>query len=183
MNISRSYLANKKILVCGIQGSGKTYLAKWFSRMFQNQTAVYTPHVDEWANEKVVVFMPKDFIAEMPVWISVFKKSKLRFLVIDEADLLFKHHFDTNEEIRDLVINHRHYQKTLCFITRRPQDIPARLYGTFEILCIFTIDSPQVVELLNRWHENLGEMARNLPYGSYQFILKHIGAEAKVCVV
>ncbi len=185
MRISASGLAEKKVLICGVQGSGKTHLARFLVRRFSPYTAmVYTPFPDEWEAENVVLARPRDFVAEMPAWVMAFKASrKLKVLVIDEADLLFRHHFDTNEQIRDLVIGHRHYGKTLIFVTRRPQDIPARLYGTFEYLAIFTIDSPQVIDLLNRWVEGLGDLVRSLPYGSHQFIWRKIGEAPRVAVV
>jgi chromosomal replication initiation ATPase DnaA len=181
MQLSRNYLANKKILIAGIQGSGKTYLARAISRLFP--TLVYTPHLDEWRNEKVLAVKTNDFINEFPSWCEFFKVSKLKLLIADEADLLFRHHFDVSPSVKDLVINHRHYGKTLCFITRRIQDIPAKLYGQFEILCLFTIESPQAIDLLNKYYPNLGEMVKQIPYGSHQFLLKHIGRPPELVMV
>ena len=159
--------------MAGIQGSGKTYLVKAISRKFLSM--VYTPHLEEWKEERVVAVKMRDFVGEFPAWVEFFKLSKFELLVADEADLLFKGWWDVSPGVRDLVVNHRHYGKTLCFVTRRPQDIPAQLYGQFEILCLFSIESPQVKELLNRYYEGLGELVAKLPYGSHYFILKHIG--------
>jgi len=180
MKFGRRFLQNKKILIAGIQGSGKTYLARQLAKTML--TMVYTPHWGEWLNDKVVLIKTDDFVANFPLWCQIFKTSKCEMLVVDEADLLFTKHWETNNAVRDLVINHRHYGKSLVFVTRRPQDIPANLYGTFEILCLFSIESPQVIILLNRYYAGLGDMVKNLPYGSHQFVFKQIGGEPKVMI-
>lgn len=175
--LSREALMVKKMLIAGIQGSGKTVLARYIARRFPRDTAVYTPHLEEWANEAVYLFKPRDFIADFPLWLRAFKQMKLRLLVVDEADLLFRHHFDTSPELRDLVINHRHFTppRSLVFVTRRPQDIPPRITNTFEFIACFYLDAPQTYDMLERWAAGFGDAVRSLGYGSHDFILKYPG--------
>jgi len=172
-------LTNKKIIIAGIQGTGKTYLVKYLSRFFN--AVVYSPYYDEWKDEDVVYIKAKDFVSEFPSWCSKVKalalKKKVNLFIIDDADLLFKHHFDVSKEFRDLHIGHRHYGLAIAYVTRRIQDIPTKIYGSCEFLALFSIESPQAIDLLNRFHEGLGDRVKAIPYGSYQFLLKEIGKE------
>ena len=120
-----------------------------------------------------------DFVGDFPFWCAQVKRFTDRHIVdafiIDDADLLFKTHFDVNPQLQDLVINNRHYGLTLIFVSRRPQDIPTRIYGICEILCLFAIDSPHVIKLLNDYSDGLGDRVRELDPRSHDFIYKHSG--------
>jgi len=169
-------LKNKKMLIAGIQGSGKTYLAKWISRNFK--TAVYTPHINEWNEESVVIYKSLDFVREAHIFFQLLKNwaktGKIELGIIDEADMIFRGHFDVLPKImRDVVINHRHYNLALIFITRRPQDLPTRLWSICENLALFQIESPQAIRLYNNIYMDMGEMVREL--SEHYFILKQMG--------
>lgn len=170
-------IQNKKVLIAGIQGSGKTYLARHMIRDFK--AMAYVANQSDWKNENIILTNPNDFVGEFPFWCKMAKsfalKRKINLFIADDIDTLFKSHFDTSPELRDIVINHRHYGLTLIFITHRIQDVPAKIYGQFEILCLFSMESPQAIDLMNRYYEGLGDMVRSLPYGSHEFIYKHIG--------
>lgn len=148
---------------------------------------VYTPHAEEWTGENVYLIKPDDFIRDFPNWCRYVKalvlKRKADFFVVDEADLLFRSHFDSCPAFRDLVINHRHYGLGIAAVTRRVQDIPAKFYGMFEFLALFHIEAPQVVELLERYFEGLGRTVFNLNFERHEFALKEIGKAPRVMVV
>lgn len=187
MLLNQEYFSAKKILCAGVQGTGKTVLARYISKFFT--CAVYTPHDGEWINDDVMLLKPSDFIKEFPFICTVVKKmamaNKINCFVIDECDLLIKNFFDISPEFMDLIINHRHFGDGLAIIavTRRPQDLTEKVYGCFEILCLFTIEAPNVVRLLNNYAEGLGEVVKALPYNSHKFILKHIGEAGVVAHV
>lgn len=178
--LTKSYFQKKKILCTGIAGVGKTYLARAISSLFK--TVVYTPHPNEWVNTGALVISTPDFIADFPFWCGFIKRlrGKIELFVMDEMDLLFKTHFDVCKELKDLVINHRHYNLTLLGVSKRPQNVPTQVYGEFEILCLFSVDSPQVIDLLNKYAEGLGDTVAKLGYKSYNFVLKHIGEPVRV---
>lgn len=177
MKLKKGDIRNKKILIGGIQGSGKTHLAKYLSKFFK--CAVYTPHGAEWRDTKAVLLKPDDFITDFNFFCKFIKlqaiKKKVNCFIIDEADMLFKTHFSSPSAFRDLVINHRHYKLTLIFVTRRLQDIPAKFYGQCEIMCLFQIDNPHTVGILEKYYDGLGKKVRNLGYNSFDFYYRHIG--------
>lgn len=174
-------LRNKKIIIAGIHGTGKTFLAQFISRRFK--TIVYSPYFEEWKNEDVAYIQTHDFINEFPSWCSkvmaLAQRNKVDLFVVDDADIMFRTHFDVSPQFRELHVKHRHLGKGLAiaYVTRRIQDIPTRIYGTCEFLALFSQESPQATELLNRFQEGLGDRVKAIPYGSYQFILKEIGKE------
>ena len=182
-------LSNKKMLISGIQGTGKTYLAK---RLTENRnTLVYTIHKDDiamyWNTDNYIVADVNDYVKEFDFWcnvaIKLAKKRKVSTFIIDDADLLFRSNYDMSSNFRDIIANHRHYGLTIILITRRLQDIPTRFYGSCEFLALFFNESPQVRDLLNRYYENLGDMVANLNCANYEFILKEIGKSPRTVKV
>jgi len=174
-------LKAKAIIIAGIQGTGKTYLVKYLSRFFN--AIVYSPYYEEWANEDVAFVKTTDFIKEFPTWCSKFvdlaKRNKINLVIIDDADLIFRTHFDVCQSFRELHIKRRHLGSgvALAYVTRRPQDIPTKIYGSCEFWALFSNNSPQVIDLLNKLHNNLGDLVASLNYESYEFLLKEIGKE------
>jgi len=181
--LQREFLKNKKILITGLGGRGKTYLAHKFSFFFK--CLIYTHHKDDiekyWGHEKVFLAMPQDYVKEFPFWCLIAKRmatvGKINCFIVDDADAIFKSHFDTCPQLGDLVVNNWHYGLAMIFISRRPQDLPTKVYNAFELLCLFPIEAPQAIKLLNQYSEGLGDLVRGLSYESHEFILKHIGQE------
>lgn len=185
LNVSK--LVGKKLLIGGIQGTGKTYLARKLAKNFK--CMVYTPHMDEWSKENVYLVRPTDFVSEFPQWCKLAKayaeKGVIDCFVIDECDLLWKSHFDSSYEFKDVIINHRHFGKkglAIFAMTRRIQDIPAAYYGTFENMALFFIESPQTTRLLDEYAAELGQKVKGLNYDRHEFILKMLGQEPIIAV-
>jgi hypothetical protein len=181
VRLSLAEWQNKKILITGLANTGKTHLAHEISKLFT--CLIYTRHKDDidkfWkVDPNIYIARPKNFVRDYPLWCVIAKQMKaINCFLTDDADALFKTHFDTSEELADLSINNRHYGKTLVWVSRRAQDIPAKVYNQCEILCLFSIDAPQAITLLNKYYEGLGDQVRALPWGSHEFIYKHVGQE------
>ncbi len=182
MIINKSVFDNKKTIIAGIQGSGKTYLAKEILKNYK--AMVLTLNKDDISNyfnnkNNLLIVDDKELIKNFEYWLikakEASKKKIINCIFIDDADVFFKNHMDTNPTLRDIWANHRHYGLTLIMVSHRLQDIPARLYGQVENFILFTIESPHTKELLNKYYLNLGELVSKLPFKSWKFILKTIG--------
>ena len=187
--LSRELWAGNKTLNSGLKGTGKTELAKAIKKLFK--TAVYTPHKkerEEWLKLGALVFKPDDYVKDFPffcrVVIKLAYKNKINLFIVDDADMLFKSHFDVEPALKDIMVNQGHMSLegrpknpglALIFCTKRPQNLPTQVYGEFENLCLFFVESPQARELLNRYYEGLGDMVANLDYDSHEFVLKRVG--------
>ena len=173
-------IKNKKFAILGIQGSGKTVLAKFLS--MKMPTVIYTPHYYEWRRQNgVYIYYPYDYKNELDLFTVAFKQSKrFKMVIFDEFDMAFQNNAQLPHHMNDLIINHRHYGKTVGFITRRPQDIPAKIIEQCHYLFIYTIEGKNVIQHLNDIHKGMGDMAKKIPYKSYHFILKEIGQKPKL---
>lgn len=143
-------LKNTKILVFGIQGSGKTELAKHLTNFFK-KPYWYLMHLDDMKNmpKKVkIIKADKMDIYELDEIfksaIEMGKKGELDLLVVDEADMFLKSTLLQNTN--DAVINHRHYNFAIMFITRRPQDIPTKIVESSEHTFIFAVPNSDNVD-------------------------------------
>jgi len=171
MLLKASELQNKKILIFGLNGTGKTYLAKHLSRYFK--TFVITMNSYEWKNENVVVGECK-LIEDYKFWcdfvVSNYNKLKVNLVILDDFDVFFEHHLETLPSFQNLVYRNRHMGLSVIAITRRPQNLPAKYWEAFDILVGFTVHSPTTVQKLNQIYPSLGDMVAKLQIGSYKFV-------------
>lgn len=177
MLLKASELVQKKILIFGLNGTGKTHLAKYLSRFFKS--GVITLNSYEWKEEDVLIFESPN-IETYEFWLNqITQNSELRkninCVIIDDFDVFFTSHLQNLKAFSDLVFRNRHLGLTVIAITRRPQNIPTKYYEIFEILVGFTIEATNVINKLNEIYQGLGDMVKNLPYKSYKFVWKEIG--------
>jgi hypothetical protein len=187
MLLNLSEIRNRKIIISGMQHAGKTFLAERIASNFKSP-AIYSVNLDDranyWNKDNYILISTKDFIGEADYWfgkcIAWAKRGKIDCIVIDDADILFKTHFDVMPNLRDLWSNHYHYNLTLILISHRLNDIPRRLYGQTEVYCLFTIEDLTTVQTCNELYGGMGDMIKSIPLGSYQFVLKFIGQPPRV---
>jgi len=166
---------NHKVVIFGIQGSGKTVLAKHIMRGFK-KPMVYKINQD-FNNEQCYLYKPTDVYGELDSFIKWFNKSDHDLLILDEADLFFSSNFSLAKypNLNDLAINHRHYNKTLVLISRRPQDIPTKIVESCKVQFWFKIEGANVQRKLQEIDPRMLELMEQLKFGDFQFIVKEIG--------
>lgn len=172
-------IQDKKIAVLGIQGSGKTEWVKNIAKNFK--TIVYTPHLSEWKKTKVHLAQYNSFLGDLERFIAGIKNSKYNVIVIDEFDLVCSKGYILKYHMNDLTINHRHYKKALILVSRRPQDIPPKIFETCHYIVAFTLEGFNAIKRLNEIRTGFGDMVKSIPFGSYQYALKEVGKEPVVC--
>lgn len=183
---------SRKVFIGGIQGSGKTQAARWLAdRVFKRCIAVrYTPDFDDLPNVDLLdavgdgraqIEQVADFlIREGRAYMNQRKKPTYDCWIIDEADMVFRSGQLTVPSVNDLVLMHRHYGLSLVFITRRPQDIPAKIIETSHFQFYFVVEGKNVKAHLAGVDDRIPPLLERLRYGEYRFVLKRIGEPPKL---
>jgi len=180
-------LKNVKTCVFGIQGSGKTYLVentllKGFKHPF-----IYRIHREDFLNTKsnIYVYDAADTnikeLEDVALIIKTYGKQKvIDCFVLDEADFFLKNMVAIPPKMTDLILNHRHYNLALIFITRRPQSIPTEIVETCENLFCFKVEGENVERKLREIHPDFKMLLPKLEKDKFNFILKELGKAPKI---
>lgn len=190
----------QKTAILGIQGSGKSELARYIARKFK-APLVYRVNPDWDDQTNVLIYKPTQFLGEFKDFCHYSRKwaiaGKIDCIIIDEADLFLKGNYDINEDLHDLILNHRHrgrklrsglfsgkkrgYGVALILITRRPQDIPTKIIESSKFLCVFKLEGDNAVKKLNNIKSGFGDSIANLNMDRYEFYFKKIGDDPIKC--
>lgn len=145
----------RKITIVGLQGSGKTYLAKnyFLKRVKQhlvidpnNEYDLFTRYIPKFADDldklkEELKLVTKRLILPNVLWIEKKNKKKvkkpLHLVVMDEADLYMPSRKPMIPQLRYLYVECRHMQLDLIAITRRLTDINAYPVEVSDYLIIF----------------------------------------------
>lgn len=184
-----------KVVLTGIQDSGKTYVAKQLARQFK-KPIIYAVHGYEWedAPDKVEVRIPTDYslekfnefckriISEIKQTDSYGKDKKTKTydaLFIDEFDYFFSNNVDITkfQWINDLYINHAHYNITLIGITRRVQDIPTKFFESSRHRFIFAVEGENAERKIMGMHQKMAEFLPKCSVENHWFIYHKVGHE------
>lgn len=184
-------LKNSKTCVFGIQGSGKTKLVEHSLVKNFKHPFVYLMHPEDFKTCKnnVMLFIPRDKNKNIDTSMATLnntakvikdlaKQGKIDALIVDEADLFIPKNFMSLQkfpEFHDILINHRHYNLALIFISRRPQEISTVIVEQSEQIFLFAIDGKNVREHFARLHEDFEPLMNMLSKDKHNFIFKTLG--------
>lgn len=189
---------NCKICLFGLQGSGKSFFAENYLLDKFKYPVVYLMHKEDFQRRgnHVKAIIPQDEHGNVDTsaktlnqWSKKIKEwaiqGKTDAFVIDEADLFIPKDFRGLQKysyFHDIIINHRHYNLSIIFITRRPQELPTMITEQSAHYFIFHIAGKNVKEHLNRIYDNLGYLASQLKRKDYKFIHLEFGEDKPLTI-
>ncbi len=188
----------QKLMLCGINGSGKTNAGFYLSNKQFKRFVFFTPHVediDEAPKNAIKVPATKLTAEELEEVAQSVKRlameRKIDGFVVDDLDVFIKDENDLLKAptFKDLMINHRHWGKKskedpfglgLICMTRRPQNVPASVFENFEYYMFYSSPtSDNVKRKYNAIHKDLYEQVQELVYKEYKFVIKRVGEDPK----
>lgn len=182
-----------KVVIIGLQGSGKTFLVKHYFLKSTPYHIVfdpndeyvgyrrYVPHQKSIEDEDILREEVKLFVKKMVkpnIW-SIEQKEKtgkektkrLQLVAFDEADLILPARKNINYALRDLWVNSRHYRIDLVAVTRRPTDLNAYVMDTADYLIVFKVPGLNAIRTLREINPKAQDAVNRLDYKKYEFLL------------
>lgn len=189
----------KKLMLCGINGSGKTNAGFYIAGKQFKRFVFLTPHIEDLAEAPknsikipATSLNPEELEAVAQAVKVLANERKIDGFMVDDLDVFIKDENDLAKAptFKDLMINHRHWGKKnkedpfglgLICMTRRPQNVPASVFENFEYYMFYSSPtSDNVKRKYNSIHKNLYEMVQTLKYKEYKFVVKKVGDDPKV---
>lgn len=181
MSVVKMDFKGRKIDIFGIQGSGKTHFARRFIQNFK-KPIVYGVHPEDFERPdvKCYLYKPKgDVVAEFPTFfknaLSGAKRGRFDAIFIDEADMFFRENYELDKDMNDAVLNHRHYDLSLVFISRRPQDLPTRIVESSHYLIIFKQEGANAMKKFDDIDVRIRPLVEQLSFERHDFVIKELG--------
>jgi hypothetical protein len=183
-------LKNVSTVVCGTKGSGKTYMAKFLASHFK-KPYWYLIHKDDLAdmpNNVNTIIPSTTSIGELETTLKAVKemaiKKQIDCFILDEAEMFIPKDFRSLQSkspvLNDLVINNRHYNLALIFISRRPQSLPTQIFETSDNIFLFAIEGKNINEYFSQLHQGFEPLIPRLSKEHHNYIHKSLGQEPKL---
>lgn len=163
----------KRVVVFGLQGSGKSAFTRWLIKKSSQPTMIYDWH-DEYSKidrSGVFSYVPqfKDDIEKRIVELNevmqnfVLKTKKIKLIVIDEANQYCPPKpIPLPFSMRDVNDNHRHYGQSLIFISRRPTQLHSDLVELAHYRVFFNLTGKNDLAYCDALKSGFGEIVQNL---------------------
>jgi hypothetical protein len=171
-------ITNKRFVIFGLQGSGKTELAKKVLKSVPvNTYLVYDVHHEYKgftrylaANRQVDRRKDNDpGIEELNAIVQhvVIDSGKIRLFVLDEANRFCPNHFPLPASILVLNDDQRHDKIAVGFVARRPAQLNTDLVELAHYIFVFRLTGRNDFQFLEDTAEGLGEAVKSL--NDYEF--------------
>lgn len=181
-----------RLVILGLQGSGKTYLAKtkvvsaygdeYIVFDINNEYSGFHRYVprflgdDKRLKDEMGLFIKRVVLPNTQSLEDLEKGKKpkpkrLKAVIFDEADLIAPSKSNIPAALRDLVVRSRHLQLDLIFISRRPTDLNAYLMDTSDYMVVFKQVGYNALKTMRALKIDSDREIRDLDFGLHEFLL------------
>lgn len=166
-----------RIGIFGLQGSGKTTLAKDIAREYKKHTFIFDVMNEYSFNHRYNVKNRSypEIAEEFDLFFKNFYKPKVlekkikNILIIDEANRIAPNGRKLADGLAELNDLHRHYKNSFILIARRPAQLHTDLLELLHYIIVFRLNGINDIKRLNSIKEGLGDEVKHL--GAHEFII------------
>ena len=181
-----------RLVILGLQGSGKTHLAKEsIIPHYGGKYIIFDPNGEYKGFTRYVPKFTGDTGAlqeELKLFIRRFvlpncqtledieagkkeKVKRLRAVIFDEADLIAPSRANIPAALRDLAVRSRHLRVDLIFIARRPTDLSAYLMDTADYMAVFKQVGYNALKTMKAVKLDSDDAIKGLDFARHEFLL------------
>lgn len=169
----------KKVIVLGTGGSGKTEFSKDLWKKFKTPIA-YDINGDFKGLPGGVAYNPEDIDGEFLGFLGMYKqineKRHVDAIFFDDADAYINYQIASSPIFKDLVVRHRNkYKVTLVFISKRPQNLPTLVVENAHTLVVYKMEGFNALNRLKDVDTRIEPMLDEVYTKPYSWILKKEG--------
>jgi hypothetical protein len=176
-------LINKRFVILGLQGTGKTYLAKHLLQHEQASIVYDVLHEYQGFNRYIVKYRQhgKEGLDELNLFVArvIIDSKRIKLFILDEANRYCPPKpVPLPDRILELNDWQRHYGISFGVIARRPTQLHSDLTELAHYMFIFQLKGVRDLNYLDSLVKGLGEKVLALP--QYHFVIVHPNHEIEV---
>jgi DNA helicase HerA-like ATPase len=180
-------ISSKRFAILGLQGSGKTVLARFFLKAIKNSIVYDVHHEYVGYNRYMADHRQVDRrnkadpgVLELDTFVKmvVTGSGQVRLFVLDEANRFCPSHYPLPASILTLNDDQRHDKIAFGTIARRPSQLHTDLIELAHYLFIFRLTGRNDYQFLEDTAEGLGDAVKKLE--DFQFVIVDPGRRFKV---
>lgn len=168
-------ISNKRFVILGLQGTGKSYLVKYFLKNVRESIVYDVLQEHEGFNRFLVTYREysDEALDELNTFISqvVIESKKIRLFILEEANRYCPNKRPLPEQVNQLNDFQRHWNIAFGSVARRASQLNTDLVELAHYLFIFSLQGKNDYEYLEAISEGLGDAVRALP--DYHFVMVH----------